>query len=141
MVLHANPVRWSLLVARRLLLVLLLPCLSACETMVVYQFEVVNNSSQPIHAEVKTPHAETQVAIVPGDRKVLLERQQLNSRVQPYFQPADTIWWFSRLEITAANQRAVNKDIRRAAYWVFSERKGNDRAIGLYRLELADRDF
>jgi hypothetical protein len=119
-VLHANPVTRPLLVARRLLL---LPCLSACETVVVCEFKVVNNSSQPIHVAVKTPHAETRMAIVPGDSKVLLERQQLNSRVQSYFQPADTIWWFSRLEITAANQRAVNKDLRRAAYWVFRKRR------------------
>ena len=129
------------MILRRILLVLLLPCLSACETMVVYQFELVNKSSQRIHATVKTPHADTQVSIVPGESKVLLERQQLNSRVQPYFRPTDTIWWFGRLEITTANQRRVTKDIRRAEYWVFSETTMNERTIGLYRLELADRDF
>ena len=102
---------------------MLLPCLFARGTVAVYPIEVVNNSSQPIHAAVKAPHLETYLAILSGDSKVLLERQQLNSRVHPYSEPGDTIWWFSRLEITAANQRVVNKVLRRAAYWVFRKRR------------------
>ena len=119
---------------------MLLPCLFARGTVAVYPIEVVNNSSQPIHAAVKAPHLETYLAILSGDSKVLLERQQLNSRVHPYSEPGDTIWWFSRLQINAAHH-AVNKDIRRAAYWMFSEKKGNGRAIALYRLQLAVGDF
>ena len=62
---------------------MLLPCLFARGTVAVYPIEVVNNSSQPIHAAVKAPHLETYLAILSGDSKVLLELQQLNSRVHP----------------------------------------------------------
>jgi hypothetical protein len=126
--------RW----AKRTLAIMFISSLLGCDTMVLYQFEVANESAKSIDVAFKTPQIDTTMHIDAGLSKVILERNQLNSGIKPYFEGSDTIWWFSKLAITSADSEVVSKEIRVASAWTFSEK---DKRTGLYRLVLKDSDF
>lgn len=128
-----SPVRRAI---RLLLLMAFLPLLG-CETMVAYQFEVANAGTRQIDIAFQTPQLDTSLSIAAGGRTLLFERSQLNSGVKPYFEGSDTIWWFSKLAITA-DSLPVKKEVRLVSFWTFSEK---DKKTGLYLLTLGDQDF
>jgi hypothetical protein len=121
-----------------ILILMFFTSLVGCDTMVVYQFEVANVGTQRIDLAIQTSHTDTTMSMAASTSAMILERNQLNSGVKPYFEGADTIWWFSKLAITDASGRPVNKEVRLASFWTFDEK---ERKYGVYRLEIGDADF
>jgi hypothetical protein len=109
-----------------------------CESMVTYQFEVVNQGTRRIEVAVKSPQVDTAYGISAGASAVVLERGQLISGVKPYFEGTDTIWWFTRLEINNEDGSEVKNEVRLVSFWTFSEK---DKQTGSYKLTLTDADF
>lgn len=111
--------------------------LPGCDAMVRYQFQVVNKTEHKLSVAYKVQRLDTTVVLPPGDRCQILEQQQLNSGVKPYF-TSDTIWWLDRLQIRRDDSARYPGEARLVRRWVFLR---GEQDIGIYELTVKDDDF
>lgn len=111
--------------------------LAGCDAMVRYQFHVVNSTSHKLQILYKAERLDTSLILAPGDRRLILEQQQLNSGVKPYF-TSDTIWWLERLQIMRDDSAAYRGEARLVKRWVFAP---GDKGVGIYELTVQEGDF
>lgn len=110
--------------------------LCGCDALVTYQFRVQNGTTQPILLTYNRKNTDTTIVMDPNAEVLILEMQEMNSSVKPYFKPEDSIWWFRTLYAELDSTRST-LPMKLAKNWEFKAVDG----LGKYNLTLTGDHF
>ncbi len=111
--------------------------LGSCDALVTYQFRLQNGTAQDLYVTYTRTSSDTTITLTPGNEALILEQQEINSGVKPYFKEGDSIWWIRTLGATLPDGTQNTTNLKEADHWSF-EAEGDK---GKYHMELKDSDF